>query len=130
MGYVLRRTRLRRVRTSPQVRTSFGLAAGEIQLRADGEGVVISDPRWTTTSPPWGRYEKAVPPVLVSWRDPPQTPGSIHEGGELGYSLPHAYAAAFDNPNLVVRCVVGNGEAETGPLAVSWHSQQVREPRT
>ncbi|MDF2444232.1 MAG: xylulose-5-phosphate/fructose-6-phosphate phosphoketolase [Subtercola sp.] len=52
----------------------------------------------------------------------PETPGSIHEGGELGYSLSHAYGAAFDNPNLLVACVVGDGEAETGPLATSWHS--------
>jgi xylulose-5-phosphate/fructose-6-phosphate phosphoketolase len=52
----------------------------------------------------------------------PEVPGSIHEGGELGYSLAHAHGAAFDNPNLVVACVVGDGEAETGPLAASWHS--------
>ena len=51
----------------------------------------------------------------------PETPGSIHEGGELGYALTHAYGAAFDNPDLVVLCVVGDGEAETGPLATSWH---------
>jgi xylulose-5-phosphate/fructose-6-phosphate phosphoketolase len=54
----------------------------------------------------------------------PDTPGSIHEGGELGYSLSHAYGAAFDNPDLVVACVVGDGEAETGPLATSWHSNK------
>ena len=54
----------------------------------------------------------------------PQTPGSIHEGGELGYSLAHAYGAAFDNPELLVACVVGDGEAETGPLAASWHSNK------
>jgi xylulose-5-phosphate/fructose-6-phosphate phosphoketolase len=54
----------------------------------------------------------------------PETPGSIHEGGELGYSLVHAYGAAFDNPNLIVSCVVGDGEAETGPLATSWHSNK------
>ena len=58
----------------------------------------------------------------------PETPGSIHEGGELGYSLVHAYGAAFDNPDLIVACVVGDGEAETGPLATSWHSQQVPQP--
>src|SRR5438132_5758273 len=52
----------------------------------------------------------------------PETPGSIHEGGELGYSLSHAVGAAFDNPELVVACVVGDGEAETGPLATSWHA--------
>jgi len=54
----------------------------------------------------------------------PQTPGSIHEGGELGYSLSHAYGAAFDNPDLIVCCVIGDGEAETGPLAASWHSNK------
>jgi xylulose-5-phosphate/fructose-6-phosphate phosphoketolase len=54
----------------------------------------------------------------------PQTPGSIHEGGELGYSLAHAFGAAFDNPDLLVCCVVGDGEAETGPLAASWHSNK------
>ncbi|HEY3142064.1 MAG TPA: phosphoketolase family protein [Acidimicrobiales bacterium] len=58
----------------------------------------------------------------------PQVPGSIHEGGELGYALSHAYGAAFDNPNLVVGCVVGDGEAETGPLATSWHSNVFLDP--
>ncbi|RFU37766.1 phosphoketolase family protein [Actinomadura logoneensis] len=58
----------------------------------------------------------------------PETPGSIHEGGELGYSLAHAYGAAFDNPDLVVACVVGDGEAETGPLAASWHSNKFVDP--
>ncbi|MGP4103944.1 phosphoketolase family protein, partial [Nonomuraea sp. KM90] len=58
----------------------------------------------------------------------PETPGSIHEGGELGYSLAHAYGAAFDNPRLVVACVVGDGEAETGPLAASWHSNKLLDP--
>lgn len=57
-----------------------------------------------------------------------QTPGSIHEGGELGYSLAHAYGAAFDNPDLIVACVVGDGEAETGPLATSWHSNKFLNP--
>ena len=59
----------------------------------------------------------------------PETPGSIHEGGELGYSLSHAYGAAFDNPDLVVAAVVGDGEAETGPLATSWHSNKFVDPR-
>jgi xylulose-5-phosphate/fructose-6-phosphate phosphoketolase len=59
----------------------------------------------------------------------PQIPGSIHEGGELGYSLAHAYGAAFDNPDLVVACVVGDGEAETGPLATAWHSNKFLDPR-
>ena len=58
----------------------------------------------------------------------PETPGSIHEGGELGYSISHAYGAAFDNPNLLVCCVVGDGEAETGPLATSWHSNKFLNP--
>ncbi|VIO73150.1 Xylulose-5-phosphate phosphoketolase [Bradyrhizobium ivorense] len=58
----------------------------------------------------------------------PETPGSIHEGGELGYSLLHAYGAAFDNPNLIVACVIGDGEAETGPLAASWHSNKFLNP--
>jgi xylulose-5-phosphate/fructose-6-phosphate phosphoketolase len=57
-----------------------------------------------------------------------EIPGSIHEGGELGYSLAHAYGAAFDNPELVVCCVVGDGEAETGPLATSWHSTKFVDP--
>ncbi|OMC56198.1 phosphoketolase [Mycobacterium sp. IS-836] len=57
-----------------------------------------------------------------------QTPGSIHEGGELGYALVHAYGAAFDNPDLVVACVIGDGEAETGPLATSWHSNKFLNP--
>ncbi len=58
----------------------------------------------------------------------PETPGSIHEGGELGYSLSHAYGAAFDNPDLLVACVIGDGEAETGPLATSWHSNKFLNP--
>ena len=58
----------------------------------------------------------------------PETPGSIHEGGELGYSLAHAYGAAFDNPDLLVCCVIGDGEAETGPLATSWHSNKFLNP--
>ena len=58
----------------------------------------------------------------------PETPGSIHEGGELGYPLSHAYGAAFDNPDLLVACVIGDGEAETGPLATSWHSNKFLNP--
>lgn len=60
----------------------------------------------------------------------PETPGSIHEGGELGYSLLHAYGAAFDNPDLIVACIVGDGEAETGALATSWHANKFLNPRT
>jgi len=59
----------------------------------------------------------------------PETPGSIHEGGELGYSLSHAFGAAFDNPQLLVSCIVGDGEAETGALATSWHSNKFLDPR-
>src|SRR6201981_1329338 len=58
----------------------------------------------------------------------PETPGSIHEGGELGYAVSHAYGAAFDNPDLIVACVVGDGEAETGALATSWHSNKFLNP--
>ena len=58
----------------------------------------------------------------------PETPGSIHEGGELGYAVSHAYGAAFDNPDLVVACIVGDGEAETGPLAASWHANKFLNP--
>jgi len=58
----------------------------------------------------------------------PETPGSIHEGGELGYSMSHAHGAAFDNPDLIVACVIGDGEAETGPLATSWHSNKFLNP--
>ena len=58
----------------------------------------------------------------------PETPGSIHEGGELGYAVSHAYGAAFDNPDLIVACVVGDGEAESGPLAASWHSNKFLNP--
>ena len=60
----------------------------------------------------------------------PETPGSIHEGGELGYAVSHAYGAAFDNPGLIVACVVGDGEAETGPLATAWHSNKFLNPIT
>ena len=58
----------------------------------------------------------------------PETPGSIHEGGELGYAVAHAYGAALDNPDLVVACVVGDGEAETGPIAAAWHSNKFINP--
>ncbi len=60
----------------------------------------------------------------------PETPGSIHEGGELGYSLSHAFGAVLDNPGLIAACVVGDGEAETGPLAASWHSNKFLNPAT
>jgi xylulose-5-phosphate/fructose-6-phosphate phosphoketolase len=69
-------------------------------------------------------------PGGIPSHDAPETPGSIHEGGELGYSLTHAYGAAFDNPDLKVFCVIGDGEAETGPLAASWHSNKFLDPIT
>jgi xylulose-5-phosphate/fructose-6-phosphate phosphoketolase len=69
-------------------------------------------------------------PGGISSHVAPTTPGSIHEGGELGYSLSHAFGAAFDNPGLVVACVIGDGEAETGPLATSWHSNKFLNPVT
>ncbi|MEO7044743.1 MAG: phosphoketolase family protein, partial [Ferruginibacter sp.] len=67
-------------------------------------------------------------PGGISSHVAPSTPGSIHEGGELGYSLSHAFGAAFDNPGLIVACVVGDGEAETGPLATAWHSNKFLNP--
>lgn len=69
-------------------------------------------------------------PGGISSHVAPETPGSINEGGELGYSLAHAYGAAMDNPGLVVACVVGDGEAETGPLATAWHSNKFINPKT
>jgi len=70
--------------------------------------------------------------ILISWWNPshaaPETPGSIHEGGELGCSIAHAAGAVFDNPDLLVCCVVGDGESETGPLATSWHSNKFINP--
>jgi xylulose-5-phosphate/fructose-6-phosphate phosphoketolase len=67
-------------------------------------------------------------PGGISSHASPQTPGSIHEGGELGYSLSHAFGAAFDNPDLFIACVIGDGEAETGPLATAWHSNKFLNP--
>src|SRR5438477_937615 len=67
-------------------------------------------------------------PGGIPSHDAPETPGSIHEGGELGYSLSHACGAAFDNPDLLVCCVVGDGEAETGPLATSWNISKFLNP--
>ena len=68
-------------------------------------------------------------PGGVSSHVSPEVPGSIHEGGELGYSLAHAYGAALDNPNLIVACVIGDGEAETGPLATSWRFNKFLNPK-
>ncbi|MDO3628161.1 phosphoketolase [Mucilaginibacter sp. BT774] len=69
-------------------------------------------------------------PGGISSHASPQTPGSIHEGGELGYSLSHAFGAVLDNPKLIVACVIGDGEAETGPLATAWHSNKFMNPLT
>ncbi|HVM73595.1 MAG TPA: phosphoketolase family protein [Candidatus Paceibacterota bacterium] len=69
-------------------------------------------------------------PGGISSHVSPQTPGSIHEGGELGYSLSHSFGAVFDNPDLIAACVVGDGEAETGPLATAWHSNKFLDPET
>jgi xylulose-5-phosphate/fructose-6-phosphate phosphoketolase len=69
-------------------------------------------------------------PGGISSHVAPTTPGSIHEGGELGYSLSHAFGAAFDNPDLIIACVIGDGEAETGPLATAWHSNKFLDPVT
>lgn len=73
-------------------------------------------------------FKKSSFPGGLSSHVSPQVPGSIHEGGELGYSLSHAFGAAFDNPDLIVSCVVGDGEAETGPLAAAWHSNKFLNP--
>ncbi len=69
-------------------------------------------------------------PGGIPSHDSPDTPGSISEGGELGYSLSHAYGAAFDNPDLIALCVIGDGEAESGPLAAAWHSNKFLDPKT
>jgi xylulose-5-phosphate/fructose-6-phosphate phosphoketolase len=92
---------------------------------------------WTDTYPSVGRDEAGMRRLFRQFSFPggipshvaPEVPGSIHEGGELGYALSHAFGAAFDNPDLVVACVVGDGEAETGPLATSWHSNKFLDPR-
>lgn len=69
-------------------------------------------------------------PGGISSHVAPTTPGSIHEGGELGYSLSHAFGAAFDNPDLIIACIIGDGEAETAPLATAWHSNKFLDPKT
>ncbi|WP_433004383.1 phosphoketolase family protein [Kribbella sp. CA-294648] len=92
---------------------------------------------WTATYPNTGQDVAGLTRLFKQFSFPggipshvaPEVPGSINEGGELGYSLSHAYGAAFDNPRLVVACVVGDGEAETGPLATSWHSNKFIDPR-
>lgn len=104
-----------------------------------GPGLVASsflDGTYTTTYPDISNDEAGLKRLFRQFSFPggipshvaPETPGSIHEGGELGYSLSHAYGAAFDNPDLLVAAVVGDGEAETGPLATSWHSNKFINP--
>lgn len=104
-----------------------------------GPGMVANaylDGTYTEVYPRIGQDEDGVRRLFRQFSFPggipshaaPETPGSIHEGGELGYALSHAYGAAFDNPDLLVAAVVGDGEAETGPLATSWHSNKFIDP--
>ena len=104
-----------------------------------GPGLVASaylDGTYSEVYPHIGRDEEGLRRLFRQFSFPggipshvaPETPGSIHEGGELGYSLLHAYGAVFDNPDLLALCVVGDGEAETGPLAASWHSNKFLNP--
>jgi xylulose-5-phosphate/fructose-6-phosphate phosphoketolase len=104
-----------------------------------GPGLVASaylDGTYSEVYPHIGRDEEGLRRLVRQFSFPggipshvaPETPGSIHEGGELGYSLLHAYGAVFDNPDLIALCVVGDGEAETGPLAASWHSNKFLNP--
>ncbi|PKQ16667.1 MAG: phosphoketolase, partial [Actinobacteria bacterium HGW-Actinobacteria-8] len=106
-----------------------------------GPGMVASsflDGTYTATYPDISNDEVGLKRMFKQFSFPggipshvaPETPGSIHEGGELGYALSHAYGAAFDNPDLLVAAVVGDGEAETGPLATSWHSNKFINPAT
>jgi xylulose-5-phosphate/fructose-6-phosphate phosphoketolase len=106
-----------------------------------GPGVVANaylEGTYTELYPHVGRDEAGMRELFRQFSFPggipshaaPETPGSIHEGGELGYALAHAFGAAFDNPELLVACVVGDGEAETGPLAASWHSTKFLSART
>ncbi|WNM23992.1 phosphoketolase family protein [Demequina capsici] len=106
-----------------------------------GPGLVASsflDGTYTETYPDISNDEAGLKRLFKQFSFPggipshvaPETPGSIHEGGELGYALSHAYGAAFDNPDLLVAAVVGDGEAETGPLATSWHSNKFINPAT
>ncbi len=99
-------------------------------------GNVYLEGTWSEIYPNVGRDEAGLKELFKQFSFPggisshvaPTTPGSIHEGGELGYSLSHAFGAAFDNPDLIVACVVGDGEAETGPLATAWHSNKFLNP--
>ncbi|HVS68243.1 MAG TPA: phosphoketolase family protein [Mycobacteriales bacterium] len=104
-----------------------------------GPGLVANaylEGTYTETYPTIGHDEEGLRRLFRQFSFPggipshvaPETPGSIHEGGELGYALTHAYGAAFDHPDLLVACVIGDGEAETGPLAASWHSNKFLDP--
>ncbi|MGD0720043.1 MAG: phosphoketolase family protein, partial [Roseiarcus sp.] len=101
-------------------------------------GNVYLEGTWTEVYPNVTQDEAGLKKLFTQFSFPggisshvaPTTPGSIHEGGELGYSLSHAFGAAFDNPGLIVACVVGDGEAETGPLATSWQSNKLLDPIT
>jgi xylulose-5-phosphate/fructose-6-phosphate phosphoketolase len=101
-------------------------------------GNVWLEGSWSEVYPDVGRDEGGMKALFKQFSFPggisshvaPTTPGSIHEGGELGYSLSHAFGAVFDNPGLIVACVVGDGEAETGPLATSWQSNKLLSPVT
>ncbi len=101
-------------------------------------GSVYLEGTYSEVYPSIGRNEAGLKKLFKQFSFPggipshvsPECPGSIHEGGELGYSLSHAFGAAFDNPELIVACVVGDGEAETGPLATAWHSNKFLNPVT
>ena len=101
-------------------------------------GNVYLEGTWSEVYPNVTRDEGGIKKLFKQFSFPggisshvaPTTPGSIHEGGELGYSLSHAFGAAFDNPDLIVACVVGDGEAETGPLATAWQSNKLLDPIT
>jgi xylulose-5-phosphate/fructose-6-phosphate phosphoketolase len=101
-------------------------------------GNVYLEGTWSEVYPNVGQDEAGLKKLFKQFSFPggisshvaPTTPGSIHEGGELGYSLSHAFGAAFDNPDLIVACIIGDGEAETGPLATAWHSNKFLDPVT
>ncbi len=101
-------------------------------------GNVYLEGTWSEVYPNITQDEEGIKKLFTQFSFPggisshvaPTTPGSIHEGGELGYSLSHAFGAAFDNPGLIVACVIGDGEAETGPLATAWHSNKFLNPIT
>jgi len=101
-------------------------------------GNVYLEGTWSEVYPDFTQDEAGMKKLFTKFSFPggisshvaPTTPGSIHEGGELGYSLSHAFGAAFDNPDLIVACVIGDGEAETGPLATAWHSNKFLNPIT